>query len=142
MPSTTVAPVADMDPPFAGIPLTVEKSRAVSKSHMIFPVVVSCARICPSMDGENTTPGMTVGGAFTATEHPRCPAQPGVGAGSFHTRAPVAGANANNPVFAGGAGGPGGAGGAASAPAAGPQASGATAPRGPGPPPRGASPSP
>src|SRR5450631_933244 len=89
-----------MEPPFAGIPLTVGNSRAVSKSQMIFPVLVSCARRCPSIEGEKTTPGIAVGGDFCETEQPRLPAQVGTGAGSFQTIFPVAGSNANNPVFA------------------------------------------
>src|SRR5271165_5430797 len=95
-----VAPVDAMDPPLAGIPFTVGNSRAVSKSHMIFPVLVSWARTCPSIEGEKTTPGITVGGDFCEIEQPRWPAHDGAGAGSFQTILPVAGWIANNPVFA------------------------------------------
>ena len=41
---------------------------------MIFPVLVSCARTCPSIDGSKTTPGIAVGGDFCETEQPRWPA--------------------------------------------------------------------
>src|SRR5579863_155081 len=100
MPSAMVAPVAAMDPPFAGIPFTVGNSRAVSKSQIIFPVLVSYARICPSIEGAKTTPGIALGGDFNDTEQPRRPAQPGTGAGSFQTILPVAGSIAKSPVLA------------------------------------------
>ena len=97
IPSTITAPVELKEPPRPGIPLVVVYSRTASKSQMIFPVSTANARKWPSIEGEKTTPGMTVGGARCAMEQPCLPAQEGVGGGVCHINFPVAGSIANNP---------------------------------------------
>src|SRR5579862_6087180 len=64
---------------------------------MTLPVLISNARICPSIDGEITAPGITVGGDLCALEHPGFPAHEGFGGGACHATFPVAGSSANNP---------------------------------------------
>ena len=54
----SVGPEAPIDPPFAATPLTVSKSRCMSKVHKIFPSVVDSARNMPSQPPENTTHGI------------------------------------------------------------------------------------
>src|SRR5215470_17481828 len=68
MPLTIAGPATSIEPPRAGLPLTVMNSRAVSTSHMTAPVAVEYARRCPSTEPENTTPGIAVTAADCAGE--------------------------------------------------------------------------
>src|SRR5262245_53195341 len=61
-------PATSMEPPRAGLPLTVANSRAVSVSHNTLPLDVEYARRCPSKEPENTTPGIAVTAADCAGE--------------------------------------------------------------------------
>src|SRR5262245_11150464 len=58
--SETTAPAPSSEPPFARTPLTVVCGRAVSNSHTTLPSVAANARRWPSMDPENTIPGIAV----------------------------------------------------------------------------------
>lgn len=60
MPSTTTGAGPFIDPPCAFTPLSVSNARLVSNSQMIAPSRVEKARIAPSIDPENTTPGIAV----------------------------------------------------------------------------------
>src|SRR4051812_35294330 len=68
MPLTTAGPAASIEPPRAGLPLTVGNSRAVSTSQRSSPVSVEKARRCPSTEPENTMPGIAVTAADCAGE--------------------------------------------------------------------------
>src|SRR5262245_45771506 len=73
MPPATVAPGPLIEPPRPGTPFTVVNSRAVSKSKITRPSTVEYARKCPSIDPDNTTPGITVTAADCAGLHPLRP---------------------------------------------------------------------
>src|SRR4029450_6498809 len=64
----TAGPPTSIEPPRAGLPFTVSNSCAVSTSQITAPVVVEYARRCPSIDPENTTPGIAVTAADWAGE--------------------------------------------------------------------------
>src|SRR4029077_5784430 len=98
MPPATVGAGPLMEPPFARTPLTVVNSRFVSKSHSTEPSFAEYARIPPSSEPENTTPGITVMAADCAALQPR-PGLPhaGGGAGVYQTRSPVAKSTACRP---------------------------------------------
>ena len=66
MPLTTAGPAASIEPPRAGLPLTVGNSCTVSTSQMTAPVLVAYARRWPSTDPEKTTPGIAVTAADSA----------------------------------------------------------------------------
>jgi hypothetical protein len=68
-PFAIAAPPTSIEPPRAFTPLTVSKSRAVSKSHSTCPSVVAKARKCPSIDPPNTAPGIAAAGAERAGLH-------------------------------------------------------------------------
>src|SRR5262249_31451152 len=61
-------PATSIEPPWAGLPLTVTNSRVVSTSHMTAPVAVEYPRRWPSTEPENTTPGIAVTAADCAGE--------------------------------------------------------------------------
>src|SRR3984957_10643176 len=64
MPPATTGPAPSIEPPLAVTPFTVEYvCAAVSKSQSISPSSVLNARTCPSSEGENTTPGISVSAA-------------------------------------------------------------------------------
>src|SRR5262249_24335149 len=62
-------PAPSIEPPRAGLPLTVSNSRAVSTSQTTSPVTAEYAPRCPSTEPENTTPGIAVTAADCAGEH-------------------------------------------------------------------------
>ena len=67
MPPATVGPAEPSEPPLAGIPLTVWKSRAMSNVQRIVPSLVLSARRTPSQPAEKRTPGIV----DTAASWPR-----------------------------------------------------------------------
>ena len=69
MPFAIAAPPTSIEPPRAFTPLTVSKSRAVSKSHSTCPSLVAKARKWPSTDPPNTAPGIAAAGADRAGLH-------------------------------------------------------------------------
>ena len=58
IPPAIVGPEDPMEPPVAGMPFTVSKSRSMSKLHRIFPSLAERARRTPSQPPEKSTPGM------------------------------------------------------------------------------------
>src|SRR5450631_3716872 len=102
MPSTMVGPVELKEPPVAGIPLVVGNDCTASKSQMILPLLVSKARRWPSIDPENTTPSIALGGANWAELQPGLARHPGAGGGVCHRTLPVAASIANMPPPASG----------------------------------------
>src|SRR5215467_15596423 len=97
MPSAMVGPVELKDPPVAGMPLVVGNDCAASKSQMILTVAISWPRKCPSIDPENTTPSIALGGASWAELQPGFGRQAGAGGGVCHKTFPVAASMANSP---------------------------------------------
>src|SRR3954471_18908012 len=91
MPPATVGAGPYIEPPFAPTPFNVAKSRFVSKDQIVAPSTVECARITPSFEGENTTPGITVTAENSAPLQPRITFPHGGSAGGAdHARWPVA----------------------------------------------------
>src|SRR5271154_6837528 len=96
-------PAESIEPPLAFTPFTVSKSMVVRKSHRISPVAVEYARKCPSIEPENTTPGIAETAADCAALQPLVNGtQLGFGAGVFHTSSPVASFSAYRPGAASG----------------------------------------
>src|SRR5262245_2375664 len=102
MPPAITGPGPFIDPPCALTPLTVWNSRLVSNSQRIAPSRDENARMAPSIDGENTAPGMAVIAADCAPLQPR-PGLPqaGGGGGVNQARSPVASVTACRPPGAG-----------------------------------------
>src|SRR5512140_1818575 len=98
MPPATTGRGPFIDPPFARNPLIVENSRLVSKVHTTRPSVVEWARTAPSLDGENTIPGIAVTAENSALLQARLGLpQTGGAGGAYHARAPVARSSACRP---------------------------------------------
>src|SRR5260370_3959233 len=95
MPPAITGPGPSNDPPRASTPSTVLNSWTASKSQMIFPSLTEYARRCPSLDPENTTPGITVTAADCAGLHGRRSPHPGDGV--FQSTSPVVKPTANKP---------------------------------------------
>src|SRR4051812_44674772 len=91
-----VGPAASSEPPRAALPLTVSNSWAVSVSHKTAPLVVEKARRCPSIEPENTAPGIAVTAADCAGEQFVRVAAHGVGL-AVHSIFPVRRFNAKSP---------------------------------------------
>src|SRR4051812_9771570 len=87
-----------IEPPFARNPLIVGNSRLVSNRQTIRPSRVEYARTAPSLEGENTTPGMAVTAENCAPLQAR-PSLPQTGAsgGAYHARVPVESSTACRP---------------------------------------------
>src|SRR6185503_13838792 len=96
-PSATTGPAESIDPPFAVTWFTVSNSRTVLKSQMMLPSVVEYARMWPSTDPENTTPGITETGADCAPVQPRPLLHSSFGAGVLQIFSPVASFSAKRP---------------------------------------------
>src|SRR3954471_3342203 len=69
VPPAITGPGPSIDPPLPGTPLTVGYSRMVSKSQRTLPSAAEYARMWPSTDPENTTPGTPVTAADCAGAH-------------------------------------------------------------------------
>src|SRR5438105_3202203 len=95
IPPATTGPGPSIDPPWPGTPLTVLYSRSLSKSQMIFPSEVEYARMWPSTEPENATPGIAVTAADWAGEHRG--REPHLGGGELQTCLPSASRSANIP---------------------------------------------
>src|SRR4029453_3320107 len=76
MPPAITGPGPLIPPPLPSTPLMVGKGRSVLNSQMTRPSRVSYARMPPSIEPENTTPGMTVGAAGGPGGPPPGPAGP------------------------------------------------------------------
>src|SRR6185436_11286949 len=81
-----------IEPPCALTPLTVGNSRLVSNSQTSDPSAVENARSAPSLEGEKTTPGITVTAENCAPLQPRfgVPHMSMSGGGAYQARAPLA----------------------------------------------------
>src|SRR5579883_1460847 len=73
MPPAITGPAESSEPPLPGTPLAVWKSRAVSKSQRIAPVLAEKARKWPSIEPEKTAPGMAEMAADWALLQPFAP---------------------------------------------------------------------
>src|SRR6187455_4170 len=88
-------PGPSIEPPRPGTPFTVVNSRMVSKSQSTFPSVVEYARMWPSTDPENATPGTALTAADCAgLQRGRDPHGAG---GVYQARLPSASRRANIP---------------------------------------------
>src|SRR5450759_108643 len=98
MPPAIVGAGPYMDPPFARTPFSVVNSRLVSNDQTTAPSFVEYARIAPSFDGENTTPGIAVTAENCAPLQARLGLpHTGVAGGAYHARVPVARVTAFSP---------------------------------------------
>src|SRR5688572_7685093 len=88
-------PGPSIEPPLPGTPFTVWYSRMVSKSQMIDPFAVEYARMWPSTEPENATPGSAETAADCAGLHRVRVPHPG--GGVYHTRSPSLSRSANMP---------------------------------------------
>src|SRR5882672_5502280 len=98
MPPATTGAGPFIEPPLARNPLIVENSLLVSDVQTTRPSVVDCARTAPSLDGENTMPGIAVTAENWAPLQARLGfPQTGVSGGAYQARAPVARSTAWRP---------------------------------------------
>ena len=98
MPPATTGAGPFIDPPWARKPLRVRNSRLVSNSQTTRPSLLEWARTAPSLDGENTMPGIAVTAENSAPLHARLSLpQTGSGGAAYHARAPVASSTACSP---------------------------------------------
>src|ERR1044072_8771018 len=95
-PFEITGPAPSSEPPVAFTPLIVSNGFAVSTSHSSFPSPAANARRWPSIDPENTTPGIEGAAGGCAGLQPGRGGSHGV-PGTFHTCAPSASRNAVNP---------------------------------------------
>src|SRR4051812_16800498 len=89
MPPATTGPGPSIEPPSALTPLTVVKSRFVSNVQRIVPSALAYARMAPSAEPENTTPGIEVSAADWAELQPGPALHTAVCGGAYHARWPV-----------------------------------------------------
>src|SRR5262249_13691490 len=97
IPPATTGAGPFIEPPRALTPFSVWNSWLLSYSQTIDPSFVENARTAPSIDGENTTPGMTVIAADCAPLQPRPALHFTGGGGVNHARSPVASLTAWRP---------------------------------------------
>src|ERR1051326_112385 len=97
IPFTTTGPGPSMEPPLALTPFTVWNSRAVSKSQTTRPSSAEYPRRWPSIDAENTTPGIEVTAADCAGLQPEGALGAHITGGAYQTLAPSRTASAVRP---------------------------------------------
>src|SRR6185369_18034356 len=98
MPPATTGAGPLIEPPLPRNPLRVRNSRLVSNVQTTRPSLAECARTAPSLEGENTIPGIAVMAENSAPLHARLSLpQTGSAGAAYHARVPVARSTACNP---------------------------------------------